>query len=179
MARLWAWRTIVAQSTKEVPMNAINTTRRRITRSLGAALLVGVCAIATPAAASASPNLGPVIADTGRGAASGQPQAPPAPPTGLVDRHPQQTVSTPGGSTAPSLSDSTDPSPGYSSPTAITGASVDEPTFVSSSPSSGDRFDWADAALGAGAALALVALGGIALLTLRRRTAISPSVSTG
>jgi hypothetical protein len=160
-------------------MNAINTTRRRITRSLGAALLVGVCAIAIPAGASASPNLDPVIVDTGSGAASDPAPAPPAPPTGLVDRHPQQSVPAPAESTALSPGNSTDPSPGYSSPTAITGTSVDEPAFVSSSPSTGDQFDWADAALGAGAALALVALGGIALLTLRRRTAISPSVSTG
>ena len=35
---------------------------------------------------------------------------------------------------------------------------------------SGDGFDWASALVGAGAALALAALGGAALLTVRRRT---------
>jgi hypothetical protein len=69
-----------------------------------------------------------------------------------------------------------EPSTGYSSLNAVSGPSSDEPTFVSS-PASGDEFDWADAGLGAGAALALVAFGGAALLTVRRRTAISPSAS--
>jgi hypothetical protein len=141
-------------------MNAIKTARRRITRSLGASLLVGVCAIAIPAAASASPNLAPVIADSGSGSASDQAPAPPAPPTGLVDRHAQQ-INPPKDGFAP-----------------IQGGAP-EPTFASSSPATGDGFDWADAALGAGAALALVALSGIGLLTARKRTAIAPSVSTG
>ena len=63
---------------------------------------------------------------------------------------------------------------GYTSLNATTGPSPDQPTFVSS-PARGDGFDWGDAALGAGAAMALVAFGGAALLTVRRRTAISPS----
>jgi hypothetical protein len=65
---------------------------------------------------------------------------------------------------------------GYTSLNATTGPSPDAPTFVSS-PASDDGFDWGDAALGAGAAMALVAFGGSALLTVRRRTAISPSAS--
>jgi hypothetical protein len=65
---------------------------------------------------------------------------------------------------------------GYSSLNATTGPTPDEPTVVSS-PASGDEFDWGDAALGAGAAMALVAFGGAALLTVRRRTAISASAS--
>jgi hypothetical protein len=65
---------------------------------------------------------------------------------------------------------------GYSSLNATTGPSPDQPTFVSS-PASGDEFDWGDAALGAGAAMALVAFGGAAVLTVRRRTAISPSAT--
>jgi hypothetical protein len=55
-----------------------------------------------------------------------------------------------------------------------------EPTVVSDSPSySGDGFDWGDAAVGAGAAMALVALGGAALFTVRRRPGGLPSASTG
>jgi hypothetical protein len=46
-------------------------------------------------------------------------------------------------------------------------------------PSSSDGFDWGDAALGAGAAMALIALGGVGLRAMRRRTPVSPSVSTG
>ena len=41
----------------------------------------------------------------------------------------------------------------------------------------GDGFDWVSALVGAGAALALAALGSAALLTFRRRTAVSPSPS--
>jgi hypothetical protein len=63
----------------------------------------------------------------------------------------------------------------YTSPNAINGPLSDQPTLVSSPASTGDGFDWGDAALGAGAAMALVAFGGAAVLTVRRRTAISPS----
>jgi len=41
----------------------------------------------------------------------------------------------------------------------------------------GDGFDPASAALGAGAAIALVALGGAVLFTVRRRPGVSPSGS--
>jgi hypothetical protein len=70
---------------------------------------------------------------------------------------------------------SSQPSSGYSSLNAITGPSPTQPTFGSGSPSANDGFDWGDAALGAGAAMALVAIGGAVLLTVRRRTAMSPS----
>jgi hypothetical protein len=63
---------------------------------------------------------------------------------------------------------------GFETVQAIGGPPSGEPTFASGSPA-GDGFDWADAALGAGAALALAAFGGAALLTARRRTAMSPS----
>jgi hypothetical protein len=77
-----------------------------------------------------------------------------------------------------------DPPP-YRSPEAviaaadsITGPSASGPATVSGSPAkTADGFDWASAAVGAGAAIALVALGGAALLTVRRRTAVS-SAST-
>lgn len=45
--------------------------------------------------------------------------------------------------------------------------------------SAADGFDWGDAALGAGATMALVALGGTVLLTVRRHPGVSPSASTG
>jgi hypothetical protein len=70
-----------------------------------------------------------------------------------------------------------EPSTGYTSLNATTGPSPNQPTFASASPSANDGFQWGDAALGAGMALALVAFGGAALLTVRRRTTVSPSAS--
>ena len=64
----------------------------------------------------------------------------------------------------------------YSSVNSITGASASEPSSVTGSPSStDDGFDWVSAAIGAGSALALTALGGVALLTSRRRPPVAPS----
>jgi hypothetical protein len=64
--------------------------------------------------------------------------------------------------------------PGYSSPSAIAGPLPSEPTLVSVSPGNpDDGFDWLSAAIGSAAAIALVALGSAAYLTLRRRTAVS------
>jgi hypothetical protein len=88
------------------------------------------------------------------------------------DYNGQALIASPNDSTPPVSEPST--ASGYSSLNATTGPSPDQPTFVSS-PASGDEFDWGDAALGAGAAMALVAFGGAALLTVRRRTALSPS----
>jgi hypothetical protein len=68
---------------------------------------------------------------------------------------------------------------GYSSLNSISGAPADSPTLVSSPAGGGDGFDWASALVGAGTALALTAFGVVALLTLRRRTAVTPSASTG
>ena len=59
---------------------------------------------------------------------------------------------------------------GYSSVNAISGAPASEPTFVTGSPAgTSDGFDWGSALVGAGAAMALAALGAAALLTVRRR----------
>jgi hypothetical protein len=43
---------------------------------------------------------------------------------------------------------------------------------------SSDGFDWLSAAIGAGTAMALVTLGGALFLTVRRRTAVSPSAAS-
>jgi len=84
---------------------------------------------------------------------------------------------TPPPSESSSAGESSNASSGYSSLNAIAGP-ADEPTFVSGSPSNtADGFDWASAGIGAGAAMALVALGGAVLLTVRRRTAVSPSAA--
>ena len=53
---------------------------------------------------------------------------------------------------------------------------MSEAAIESDSPSdSAGRFDWGDAALGAGAAMALIALSGAVLFTVRRRPGVSPS----
>jgi hypothetical protein len=53
-----------------------------------------------------------------------------------------------------------------------------EPPLVSEpAASTGDGFDWSSAAVGAGAVLALLALGGAVLLTVRGHTAMSPTAS--
>jgi hypothetical protein len=122
-----------------------------------------VCAFAIPASASADP----ASSDYSRADAIA---------AGLE----QSSQSTSGSdystlnATAPPVSE---PSSGYTSLNATTGPSPVQPTFASGSPSANDGFDWASAAIGAGAAMTLVAFGGAALLTVRRRTAISPSAS--
>ena len=83
------------------------------------------------------------------------------------------------GSTAPGGSQSAPRvDPTYSSLNATTGA--DQPTVASTTPSSApDGFDWGDAALGAGAAMALLALGGAVFLTVRRPKPVQPAQTTG
>ena len=49
------------------------------------------------------------------------------------------------------------------------------PTPVIDTAARIDGFDWGDAALGAGMTMALIALGGAGVLTLRRHGAVSPS----
>lgn len=66
----------------------------------------------------------------------------------------------------------------YSSVNAITGAPSDASTFATASPAgTADGFDWTSALVGAGAALALAALGTAAMLTFRRSTGIPPTAS--
>jgi hypothetical protein len=67
---------------------------------------------------------------------------------------------------------------GYASLNAISGPPDEQPTVVSGPAGENDGFDWVSALVGAGTALAVAAFGGAALLTLRRRTAITPSAST-
>ena len=123
------------------------------------ALVLGVCALAIPASASAS-----------YGSAPGSPPDPSGAPA-------SDAVSENSGLVIPdhnALNESLGPvsrSPG------VTGVEAPPIPPAGVSPVSSDGFDWADAALGAGVAMALVALGGAALLTARRRTTVSPSAS--
>jgi hypothetical protein len=80
-----------------------------------------------------------------------------------------------GSGDASQVSGAADPSSGYSSLNAITGPTKDEPTLVwYPSSTADDGFDWASAAIGAGAILGMLSLAGAVVLTTRRR----PSVST-
>jgi hypothetical protein len=124
-------------------------------------------ALAIPASAVANTGYSSVSSITGASSDSGR----------QADSDYSSLNSVTGSSESSSPSGSDDAVFRYSSLNAITGPSPNQPTFASGSPSAGDGFDWGDAALGAGAAMALAAFGGAALLTVRRRTAISPSAS--
>jgi hypothetical protein len=135
----------------------ISQRRRKARRRLALALGLGICALAIPASASADPS------------ASGYSRAD-AIAAGLEES--SQPVGGSGGSPYGGGLD-------YATPNASLGSDgLGQATPVAGSPAGADDgFDWPSAAVGAGAAMALIALGGAALLTVRRRTAISPSAS--
>jgi len=135
--------------------------------------IVVLGALAIPASASAQPIDGGYSTVNAITGGSSEPSHQPGNDAGYSSVN----AISPPASEPSSPSGSPNGSSGYSSLNAVSGPSAEEPTFASGSPSTGDQFDWGDAALGAGAALALVSLGGAALLTVRRRTAISPSGS--
>ena len=147
--------------------------RRRRARRRAIALALAVCSLAIPASAGAysSPN-----AITGGAEQSSQP----AEGSGESSVNAITQGST--GSSAPSSVQSAhrvDPGqPAYSSLNATTPPPADEPAVAPSSPSTGNGFDWSSALVGAGSAIALVALGGAAFLTVRRQREVSPSAST-
>ena len=131
------------------------TTRRARSARRRVIAFVGVCALAIPASASAVSAVPLVPHGADYSSVSATP-----PPTS----EPTVAQSAPG------------------SPNAIVGNEGGQPSgnLVSDSPSaSADGFDWGDAALGAGAAMALIALGGAVLFTVRRRPSVSPSAWTG
>ena len=89
------------------------------------------------------------------------------------------SVSSITGSSNPSpVSRASDTSSGFSSLNAIAGPAPSEPTLVSGPSGTDDGFDWASAAIGAGAAMALLSLLGATLLTVRRRTTVAPSTAS-
>ena len=158
-------------------MRANTTTTRTIatrpspkTWHLAVACVLAVGALALPATASAVPiDSGPYsINATGGG--SNEPSQPSG-DTGFAS-----VTSITGSSESVPVSGSPSDGASYSSVTSITAPPSSEPTLVSGSPSSADDgFEWLSATIGAAAAMALVALGGAALLTVRRRTTVSPS----
>jgi hypothetical protein len=133
------------------------TRPRRSARRHVVALVLGVCALAIPATASAF------------GGPSGADRAEPQGAVGPLNGTSQ------GPHGADYLSVSENP------PIALRRDGLQaEPTVVSASPSdSSDGFDWGDAAVGAGAAMALIAISAAVLSTIRRRPGGLPSASTG
>jgi hypothetical protein len=156
----------------------IMSRRRRRARRRAIALVLAVCSLAIPASAGAYSS---VNAITGGTEQSSQ-------PTGGSDHSSRytrtatelaQAVGEPRDSvgTSTAIKGGHDVIPGYASPNAITGAET--PTVASGSPSGDDQwFDLPSALVGAGSAMALVALGAAAFLTVRRQREVSPSAST-
>jgi hypothetical protein len=157
-------------------ITTIKSRPRRRARHIVLALALGVCALAIPAIASAQP-----IDYSSVNAISGD-SSDPSQPVGGSDYSSVNSItadsresSAPG---EPVNANRVDPT--YSSLNAITEAPSDEPTFASDSlTSGGDEFNWGDAAIGAGAAMALLALGGAVFLTVRRPKSVQPARTTG
>jgi hypothetical protein len=149
--------------------------RRSARRRCALALVLGGCALAVPATAVAGPTDGDhKNAATANAGVSGESNQ----PGGGSDYSSVNSIAPPasepsGSGGSPSVDS------GYSSVNAISGAPASDPTLVSGSPAgTSDGFDWVSAAVGAGAAMALAALGGAALLTVRRRPPVAPPAPT-
>jgi hypothetical protein len=127
-------------------------------------IVLGICALAIPVSANAQPtdDYSSVNAISGHSGESTQ-------PAGGSDYQSVNSIAPPASEPTGSQGADSD----YSSLNAISGAPTNTPTLVSGTTDSGDGFDWGSALVGAGAALALAALGTAALLTVRRRTAVS------
>jgi hypothetical protein len=137
--------------------HTIATTSRpkRMARHVVVALALGVSALAIPGSASASPVDAPFDGWTLKYTASGSSDS--GQPVAGSDYSLVSSITPPAGEQGP---------PSGSGDSALNG----QPTFVSdSSSATADGFDWSSAAVGAGAVLALLALGGAALLTARSR----------
>lgn len=146
------------------------TTRFRPKRTARLVVLaLGICTLAIPASATAYSDYTTVNALGGDASESSQ-------PAGGSDYSSVNSIAPP--ASEPGSSGSQGVDSGYSSVNAISGSPADAPTFVSAAPGTDEGFDVPSALVGAGAALALAALGTAALLTTRRRTTISPSAAT-
>ena len=126
---------------------------RGIARRLVVALALGVSALAVLVSASGSPVDAPVDGWAQKYIASAS-----------------SNSSQPAGGSEYSLVSSITPPAGQQGPPSGSGDSAlnGQPTFPSDSPTvTADGFDWSSAAVGAGAVLAVLALGAAALLTAR------------
>jgi hypothetical protein len=134
-------------------ITTISRRRRSARRRRVLALALGVCALAIPATATGQPiDSGYSSVNAIAGEESGQP----------ADGAGHSLYADP------------------TTPNATLGADgVVESTLVTGSAAgTSDGFDWVSALVGAGAAMALAALGGAALLTVRRRAPVPPPAPT-
>jgi hypothetical protein len=161
------------------------TTNNRPKPSAGrrlAAVALATGALAVPAMANASPigSSGGSGDSSGYSSVSSITGAPASSSDGsAVSDTGYSSLSSITGAPASSSDGSAVSDSGYSSLSSITGPPASEPTLVSGRPGDPvDRFDWGSAAIGAGTVLALGALSAATLLTVRRRTTATPSVST-
>jgi hypothetical protein len=161
-------------------ITTISRGRRSVRRRRVIALALGVCALAIPAIANAQPIDSDSV-DTGYSsvnAISGD-STDPNQPVGGSEYSSVNSIAPPASSRG-----SQETGSGYSSLNAITAATASEHTLVSGAPAdtsdgfASDGFDWVSALVGAGAAMALAALGGAALLTVRRRAPVPPPAPT-
>jgi hypothetical protein len=150
--------------------------RRQGARSRVVAATVCVCALAMPASAGAEPIDGasPVKID-----ASARKDTAPLPGFGTAMTRSEMQGQDPA------------PLPGFGTAMTRSGmrgseladareSSLADATRLGTSPAgAADGFDWASAVVGAGAVMALTALCSAVFITLRRRTAVSPSPSAG
>jgi hypothetical protein len=159
--------------------NIITTTKSRpVARHPVLALALVACSLVIPATAGAVPVGSDPVDDSGYSSVSSltggssepsQVSGAPATNSGYASLN---AVAGPSPNESTIASDS-----GYSSVNAVTGPSPSEPTLVSSPPSGADDgFDWASAAIGAGAILGMLSLAGAVLLSTRRRP-VSPSTA--
>jgi hypothetical protein len=144
--------------------------RRKARRHRALALALGVCALAVPASAGAVPIDGgysSINSITGNSNDSSQP----------IDGWNYQVLNQPASESGQPADRDPSPYQNPMTPNATLGADgLGEPTVVTGSPAGADDgFDWASGVVGAGAAMALVALGMAVLLTVRRRTEASPA----
>jgi hypothetical protein len=141
--------------------------RKRSARRV-AAIVLAACSLAIPASAGAytSPN-----AITGGAEQSSQPAAGSGQSSLNAITQGSSAPSAP--SAAGELTSAHQVDPGNPAYLSATAGEAD----VSSS-SADDGFDWSSAVIGAGVAMAGLALGGAAFLTARRRTTVSPASSS-
>jgi hypothetical protein len=153
-------------------ITTISRRRRSARRRRVLALALGVCVLAIPAATSAAPiDAGAIAGEEAGQSAHGAGYSLYADPT-------TPTATLGSAQSAERAGDSLYANP--TTPNATLGADgVVEPTHLTGSPAgTSDGFDWVSALVGAGAAMCLAALGGAALLTVRRRTPVPPPAPT-
>ena len=163
--------------------NTTTTKSRPRHRARYVVLALVICALGIPSAATAAMVEPPSSGDsTPKAITGGGNSGQPSESSQATVARPNEGIVTPDHlhyAGPPKLSQATvaRPNEGIVSPDHLHYAGP--PLFDASQPvASSDGIDWLTAAIGAGAAMALVALGSAVFLTVRRRTAVSPSVAS-